>query len=298
MAQRTSQSLKNAPQQPSEAATGGNEETGSIRSGTSLFALANAGAGQTVANKVAFMGDIRQKLAQVADEAEQNGQEAAETERLADSSATRLYRARVNGVISAEELSGLLVDVFGAVPKQDGTPGKTPAGAGGTIRKRVVRAVQGYDFLNGGDGGRFFETMDKDDVAPIINSIGRMKEIEHTDPATGNVTKEVVPDGPTVWAAYKQLGDIKSQMTVRLPFAFDPKKVMGLTDSLSEAGARDKLIGNPSLVKAYGALFDQLQIISHVDESEEADIAKKLGGTVEPEAEDETENEGGEELAA
>jgi hypothetical protein len=242
------------------------------------------------------MGEIRQRLAQVADEVKKNGEEAAETENLAADAATRLFIARRNGVMTADELTGVLGDVFGYKPKQDGTPGKTPAGVGEAMRKRIVRCLQGWDFVNGGDGGRFFETMDADDVAPVVNSIGRMKKVEHTDPQTNEVTEEIVPDGPNVWKAYKVLGDLKSQGTVRIEFAFDPKKIAGLVDKLSEAGARDKLINNPSLLKAYAALFDQLQIISQVDENEAETIAARLGGNVEPE--EETEEEEGEQVAA
>jgi hypothetical protein len=285
---------QNTAQAAPAASSEPQNETGSIRSGTSLFALVNAGAGQTVQQKQAFMGDIRQKLAQVADEAQQNGAEAAETEQLAGTCATRLYFARRNGTITGDELTGLLGDVFGYNPKADGTPGKTPSGTGGAIRKRIVRALQGWDFVNGGDGGRFFETMSTDDVAPVINSIGRTKTVMEGD------KEVVVPDGPSVWIAYKMLGDLKSRSTVRIEFAFDPKKIAGLTEKLSEAGARDVLLNNPSLVKAYGALFDQLQILSHVDANEEAAIASKLGVVPAETVSDETEttNEGGEELAA
>jgi hypothetical protein len=49
-------------------------------------------------------------------------------------------------------------------------------------------------------------------------------------------------------------------------------------------------------LKAYAALFDQLQIISQVDENEAETIAARLGGNVEPE--EETEEEEGEQVAA
>jgi hypothetical protein len=62
----------------------------------------------------------------------------------------------------------------------------------------------------------------------------------------GTVTKEVtIPDGPTVWSAYKLLGDLKSQSTVRVEAAFDPKKIAALGDKLIEAGAREKLLATP-----------------------------------------------------
>lgn len=265
--------------QPVETADQAAPDT--IRHGASLFALSRVTVGQNAQNKQAFMGDIRQKLAQVADEAKAHGEHAAETETLADTSATRLYQARVAGMITGDELSGLLGDVFGYKPKQDGTPGKTPAGTGNTIRQRIVRAVQGWEYVNGADGARFFETLDRQEVAPVISAIGRTKK----DPATG----ETVNDGISLWHAYKTLGDIKSQKTVRLEFAFDPKKILGLVEKLSEAGARNKLLGNPSLLRAYGGLFDQLAILNQVDQSEVDTVKAALG--IEPEGEAEQDDD-------
>lgn len=254
-------------------------EAAANRSSLNLFQVAKTAQGRTTfPDKTRFLSEVRQRLAQVADEAKQHGEHAAETEKLADMSATRLYQARISGMINGDELSGLLGDVFGYKPKQDGTPGKTPAGTGEIIRKRIVRMVQGYDFVNGGDGGRFYETLDRNDVAPVIDAIGRKD------------------DGISIWHAFKLLGDLKSQTTVRLPFAFDAKKIIGLTESLSEAGARDKLLNNPALLRAYAGLFDQLQIISQVDNSE-VEAVKAALGVVTPE-ETETETEDGEQVAA
>jgi hypothetical protein len=282
MAQKNTQSLQIAPETVSEPSTEANNDTGSIRAATSLRALAAMGAGQTVQHKAAFLGDIRQKLAQIADEAKKHGEEASETENLAATAATRLFLARKEGVISGDELSGLLGDTFGYQPKADGTPGKTPAGPGRTMRMRIVRALQGVDWLNGSDGGRFFDTMDPDaEVAvgdkkltarSVIENIGKTEEKD-----VNGEKKMVLAEGASVWNAYKVLGDIKSAATVRLPFAFDAKKIIGLTDSLSEAGARDKIIGNPSLLKSYLGLLDQLLIIDQVDASEVEAIQAKLG---------------------
>jgi hypothetical protein len=280
VAQNASQTASEAPQEANPA----------IRNNNDLFALVRATDGQSVQNKVAFMGDIRQKLAQVADEAKANGEQAKETEGLAASAATRLYIARINGTITGDELTSLLGDTFGYKPKQDGTPGKTPAGVGEAIRKRIVRAVQGYDFVHGADGGRFFETMDADAVAPVISAIGRVKK---------NEKGETVSDGISVWDAYIKLGDIKSQGTVRLPFAFDAKKILSLTESLSEAGARGKLLSNPSLLKAYAGLADQLTLLRQIGDDELAEVKAALGvddGESEPEADTETVE--GEQMAA
>lgn len=298
MAQKT-QHNKTQPEQVIEnakvEAAAAEAAAAETRSSVNLFALAKTAQGRsTFPNKQQFMSEIRQQLARVADEVEQLGEHADETENLADASATRLYQARISGMMTGEELSALLVDIFGAVPKKDGTPGKSPDGKGKTIRQRVVRAVQGYDFINGGDGGRFFETMDRDAVAPVIQKIGRT----HLADVDGQ-QKPVLDDGCSIWNVYKELGDLKSQGTVRLPFAFDAKKIIGLTDSLSEAGAREKLISNPALLRAYDGLFDQLRVLSQLDESEVEQVKAALG-VVEPESEDETETEteGGEQVAA
>lgn len=293
MTQTQKNTLK-ATTAPVEALTSDKPEEGSIREGQNLFDMLKAPAAGDVQKKSAFVSTMRQRLAQVADEAKKNGDEAQETEKLAGVCATELYFARRNTVISGDELTAMLGDTFGYKPKQDGTPGKTPMGAGDAIRKRVVRSLQGWDYINGGDGGRFFDGLPVEDVDDIIRSIGRVKKVQEGDKTF------TVPDGPSVWTAYKLLGDVKSQSAVRVEFAFDPKKIAGLVEKLSESGAREKFLTNPSLVKAYGALFDQLRIISHVDASEADAIKSRLGIVEQPETESEPEtvNEGGEELAA
>jgi hypothetical protein len=106
----------------------------------------SAGEGQTGQQKAAFMGDIRQKLAQVADAAGDNEELSSEVEGLAASAATRLFLARKAGTISGDELSGFLGDVFGYKPKADGTPGKTPAGAGATDQDAYRSRASGLGF--------------------------------------------------------------------------------------------------------------------------------------------------------
>src|SRR4051812_28771716 len=76
-------------------------EGSNLRSSTSLFGMSRTAQGrETFPNKQAFMGDIRQRLAQVADTAKVAGETSKEVEGLADASATRLYQARVLGMIN------------------------------------------------------------------------------------------------------------------------------------------------------------------------------------------------------
>jgi hypothetical protein len=286
MAQNTQKHVQKLQQVAAEAPEGSQQ---SIRSNTSLFALMRAGQGQDVENKQAFLGDIRQKLAQVADDAKKNGDDNLTVEHNAAVCATRLYQARITGLISGDELTSLLGDTFGYAPKQDGTPGKSPTGKGKTIRQRVVRAVQGHDWLNGADGGRFFEALDKEAVKPLIDRIGMTEEVDE-----GGQTVKRLVEGASIWDVYKKLGDLKSQGTVRLDPAFDAKKIAALTERLSEAGAREALLSNPTLITAYEHLFNAISILTTVDASEEAEIAAKLGVSLEPE----TVSEEGEEMAA
>jgi hypothetical protein len=87
---------------------------------------------------------------------------------------------------------------------------------------------------------------------------------------------------------------LKSQNTVRVEAAFDPKKIAALGDKLIEAGARDKLLSNPSLIKAYKYLSDQITAVTQVSEAEVEAVKARLGLVDESEVEE----EGGEQVAA
>jgi hypothetical protein len=228
-----------------------------------IFAIQAAKVSEQVSLKLTMMQTARQQLAHANDlfaEGEGKSKEATE---IADEAAMTLYQGRTDGVVSADEVSGALGDVFGYKAKSDGKPGKTPAGQGEAIRKRVVRATAAYDHLNGGDGGRFFEGLTADSttadgltLADVVHNVG-----------TGAMS---------IWTAYEKFAEIKREHTVKTDIAFDAKRIAGIVGSLSEEGAADTLRNMPELIAAYGALIDVLNVVGEAAAKvpvEEADTA-------------------------
>lgn len=199
---------------------------------------------QMAAEKHAIMGDVRQKLAEAADAYKQGLDVNGEAQAIADNAAGRLYKGRTAGVISADELSAILGDVFGYKLKTDGKPGKTPDGQGEAIRKRIVRAVQAFEHVNGRDGGAFFADLPKDasdeDGQTIQDVLDRISEGE-----------------TSLFTAYDRFAAIKkASQEARIPMAFDPKKIAAITESLSNVTtAAQHLIDNPALADAYAAML-------------------------------------------
>lgn len=189
----------------------------------------------------------RQMLAQAADLYGEGGSKAKEADKIAGDAAVILYRARVGGALSAEQLSSLCVDTFGAKKKGGGDApvkpadpdaSKTPFGQGEAIRKRVVRAVQAFEFINGGEPSRFFDGLPKDAIKTVLD------RVETSD--------------LSLYRAYDLMGDIKRNAVTRVHPAFDPKRVAQMVEALTEEGAAAQFVANPALTDAYLALRDIL----------------------------------------
>lgn len=206
-----------------------------------IFAQAAIEMTQQVSDKLTVMGSVRQQLAEASDLYNAGDDKAKEATEIADKAAVSLYQARTANTVSAEEVSAILGDIFGYKPKSDGSPGKTPAGQGEAIRKRVVRAVSADEFCQTGDGGRFFEGLPDDEIKSVLEAVSQ-----------GSMS---------IWTAYERFAEIKRDHATKTVFAFDPKRIAGLVESLSEDGAADILRASPSLVAAYGALIDILNIV-------------------------------------
>ncbi len=147
------------------------------------------------------------------------------------------------GAFNGEEVSALLGDRFGFVPKKDGTPGKTPFGEGQAIRKRVVRMVSAAEYVADETlGGRFFEGIPQEDVADVLNGLNN-----------GTVS---------IWTAYDQLTELRKANNERADMAFDPKKIATITASLSTGAAADRLANSAALRAAYAGLQDALAVAS------------------------------------
>jgi hypothetical protein len=221
-----------------------------------IFNMAAQAVGEKVRLKTVLMQEVRQRLAESADLEREGKISANEAAAIADTQGVRLYQGRVTGAISADELSGLLGDVYGYKPKSDGKPGKTPNGLGEAIRKRIVRCVQGFQHATGGDGGRFFDGLDRAPVADICQALDN--------------------GGFTIWQAHDRFGELKSENNNRVHPAFDPKRIAGIVEKLSEEGAREKILANPALQQAYGALIDTLAIVGEVDDDEVETVEQAL----------------------
>jgi hypothetical protein len=226
------------------------------RKSKNLFAMAQAGISEKARLKSALLGEVRQKLAEIADTATDADHMSKEAEENASQQAFRLYQARVTGTINADELSGLLGDIFGYKPTAKGTPGRTPAGLGEAIRKRVVRGVAATEFVEGRDGGAFFDPLEKEDVSDVLHQLnnGQM----------------------TVWQVYKKLADMKSEATNRPHMAFDPRRIAAIVDKLNEEGARKIIHSNTALVIAYGKLIETLNVLGEVPEEEATDAVEEI----------------------
>lgn len=207
---------------------------------TNIFAAMRANVSESVQHKLQEMQVIRQRLAEAADLFSEGKGREAEASEIADDAALRLYQARADGLVSNDEISGVLRDIFGAVPRKDGTPGNTPAGQGAHIRKRIVRAVNALEYVTNGDGGRFFEGLPEGEVEDALN---RLK------------------NGGSIWSAYEDFADIRKAHMVRTNAAFDPKRIGAIVESLSEEGAAKMIAENPALVEAYAALLDVLNVL-------------------------------------
>lgn len=213
-----------------------------------IFEMRHVEVSEAVANKSQQLSEARQRLAEAADLYGEGTAKEAEAKEAAAKAALLLTTARTAGTISADELSGILGDQFGFKAKQNGDPSKTPNGQGEAIRKRIVRLVQGFQHINGGDGGRFFETIPDD----ATDESGR---------TVSDIVDETMKGNLGFWASYEALAEVKKNSTTRVDLAFDAKRIAAIAEKLQEAGAADKFLSNRALVDAYTALRDMINVI-------------------------------------
>jgi hypothetical protein len=199
--------------------------------------------------KMQLLGTVRQQLAEAVDRYNQSGDESNEAQSIATEAATKLYQARIDGVLSNDEVTNVLGDVFGWRKKGDAKQraehiderSKTPFGQGANVQKRIVRAVKAYEYANGGEPDRFFEPLDKDEVSDVLSNMDN-----------GELS---------IWEAYNELQNMRKGETPRVNAAFNPAVIARIVDRLSEKGAAEQFVNNPALARAYGALMDVLNVI-------------------------------------
>lgn len=227
-----------------------------------IFATVDVQLTEAFANKAAQLSEARQRIAEAADLYQQGSAAEGEAKVAADKAMLSLYQARTAGTLTADELTQILGDGFGfrvkgGVDRYDpkATGGaemsKTPFGAGEAIRKRIVRAVQAYQHVNGGDGGRFFEGLEDDRLVDAINGL----------------TKGQIG----FWRAYDLFAEIKRDNMEKVKPAFNPKHIASLAEALNQEGAAAKIAANRGLQESYVALLKMINVVGE----EAASIARK-----------------------
>jgi hypothetical protein len=214
-----------------------------------IFAMDEKEVSSDTGHKLQVMQEVRQRLAEAQDAYMGGVEREKEANEIAAKAALMLSTARLSGEVNQEEVSAALIDVFGAKPKSDGTPGKTPNGKGEYIRKRILRLAAAQDYANGEVTDGFFKGCPRDEVADIL---GR----------TVNGTLGF-------WAAYEEFAELKKAQQVSVPLAFNAKRIVEIAETLQKDGAAKQFVSNPALRKAYSSLWQIMRVVGE----EAADLA-------------------------
>lgn len=199
---------------------------------------------QQALDKVRELGTVRQLLAEAHDKFLEAGVPAStkdeptglakEATEKAARAAHKLFLLQTSGAISKDEVSSILVDIWGAKPRKDGQVGKTPNGQGEAIRKRVTRAVDAFRFVQSGEPTAFFKGLDSDAVADIVD--------------------EVQQGELSIYSAYTYLADMKKGQSTRVPMAFDAKRIAAFAAKLAEPASIPVIAQSQALQAAYSTL--------------------------------------------
>lgn len=209
------------------------------------FKAANVAVTAKAEQSATMQQAIRQQLAEAKDLLSQGDGKAKEARSITAVAALSLYQGRIAGLFSNEQINGLLGDQFGYKQKQDGTASKTPDGEGEAIRKRVMRMTQAHDFVVSDEATKFFEPLDKAEVASVLAALeSGMKPI---------------------YTAYDDLSELSRKAKETVPTAFNPKAILKLVDTLTSQpiAAVEAFTGEQSadLITAYQALIGAFELI-------------------------------------
>lgn len=178
-----------------------------------------------------------------------------DADKVAAVGAMTLYQGLTGKLFGPDEMNETLRQVFGAKPKADGTDGKTPAGEGESIRKRVVRAVQineVRDTLEAPAKG-FCADLEADTIAQMVA-----------------VLEAVEKGDRPLFTAYDDWQRIKTEAKPQIDPLFDPAKVKKMIDKLATPEAVDRIGDNALLLAVYGqfrALLNEIDaaITAHLN---------------------------------
>ena len=212
-----------------------------IPTASGMFAAKDVATAKRLADQAILSSEVRQILAEAADYSKKGAACGFVAGEAKDLGAGKLLSGIAAGTFTLEETNALIGDVYGFKLKADLTPGKTPAGDGEHIRKRLVRLATAYDYVMTGEGGKYFKGLPSDEIASILAG---------------------TEQGQSVWAAYDLIGKVKQAMNVRLDAPFDPAKVKDIVDALTGEGGAERLAANEELVAAYGSLLRVLKLLN------------------------------------
>lgn len=248
MAQRNTNSNKPTPQ-PQPETTAQASETAKLDTAKKVnaFEVADAKISDTAREKALLVANAKQRLAEAKDLFAAGDEKAKEGSAIADKASVALYQGRAAGTVSAEEVSAVLRDIFGAKKKNDGSDSKTPDGQGEMLRKRIVRMTQAHEFVVLDDvsaASGFFAGVPDDAVGEIEAVIASVD--------AGDLS---------IYSAYDQFAEIKREHTERVNFAFDPKKIAALNEALGKPEAIEKLAASTALFDEYVTLSKMLRVL-------------------------------------
>lgn len=147
-----------------------------------------------------------------------------------------LAQGVIAGLIDKPQVSAMLGDAYGYKAKADGTPGKTPDGAGSSLRKRIVTLSEAFAYMNGdiqeADKPRWLAEKTVEEIAPIV-----------TEWLDGNLSP---------WKAYKDVTEKEKRASVALHF--DHAKLLKIVEALDDDVTFAAIKSNPALVEVYTAL--------------------------------------------
>lgn len=201
------------------------------------------------------LNEAKQRLAEAADYFKAGEQEAGKAALTANQAMHSLFRGQIDGLITAKDVSNTLGEIFGFEMKKNGQPGATPSGQGAEMRKRIVRAVSAWEYVNEkGEPDRFFEGLPKkaqQEMLPIINDL---------EEGSGSF-----------WQAYHDFSAIKREHTESVNAAFDPKKVRKMAEELATAKGIEALRENEALIEAYAELRATIEYVGQAALEETSD---------------------------
>jgi len=260
------QTVQNMPEGTAENVVSLSQQKGKR---SNRFETVDVAITEAAANKVSLIKEAREAFHEAAELASKGDENEGKAVASAQRGGVLLYRGRVSGILTPDEVSSILGDEFGWKGKgtksgqrvtsaePDATRSATPFGIGEMTRKRVVRAVGAQQFCVGNEqaAGAFFKGLEPETVQPLLNEVS---------------------NGGSLWTLYDKLAAAKREATGQRPkLAFDPKRISGIVSDLGAniADTVSRMQSNPALFNSYLGLYRMLGTIGREMPDDEASAA-------------------------